>query len=149
MAYNYPYSQYQQYQPMYQQPVQQQQYQQPQQIQNNGIVSVRSYAEVENWPIAPGNSMTFLIESNPPVVCTKTRGFSQLEPPTIEAFDLVKRSAPKPSSIAQKGTEGEKAVDLSAYALKSDCEGIEKALSARIDELTRKLCEMTEDKKDA
>lgn len=126
----YPYQQYPQYQ--------QAQQVQPQ-IQNGGIVSVRSYSEVENWPMAPGNSMTFLIESNPPIVCTKTKGFSQLEPPTIEAFDLVRRNAPKQPQTAQKATEQPQAGDLSAYALKSDCEALQAALSKRIDELAAQL----------
>lgn len=87
MAYN-PYP----YQPYYQQfPVQPQ----PQQIQNSGFISARSIEEAYNWPIAPGNSITFKIE-NTPYVCTKTKGFSPLEQPVFERYRLVKEEdAPK------------------------------------------------------
>lgn len=76
--YSYPYQQ------NFQQP-----YQQPQQIQNSGFVSVRSIEEAFNWPVAPGNSITFKDE-NAPFVYTKTKGFSPLEQPTFERYRLVK-----------------------------------------------------------
>lgn len=96
MAYNtyFPQS----YQPFsgfnpYQQPVQQNYQQQGQnsqpQIQNGGFVSVRSIEEAYNWPVSPGNSITFKDE-NAPYIYTKTKGFSQLEAPIFERFRLVK-----------------------------------------------------------
>lgn len=92
MAYN-PYP----YQPFYQQyPAQPQM----QQIQNSGFVSARSIEEAYNWPIAPGNSLTFKIE-NSPYVCTKTKGFSPLEQPVFERYRLVKEEdAPKEPETA-------------------------------------------------
>ena len=78
----------------YQQPIQQS-YQQPTQqggqlqIQNGGFVSVRNIEEAFNWPVAPGNSITFKDE-NSPYIYTKTKGFSQLEAPIFERFRLVK-----------------------------------------------------------
>lgn len=95
MAYN-PY--YQQYPYPYTQ-------QQPQQIQNTGFVSVRSMEEAFNYPIAPGNSITFKDE-NQPYVYTKTKGFSPLEQPTFERYKLVKvedaPQAPETPSEAPK-----------------------------------------------
>lgn len=65
-------------------------YQQPQnQIQNGGLVSVRNVMEARNYPVAPGNSVTFKDE-NSPYVYTKTMGFSQLDRPIFEVFRLVK-----------------------------------------------------------
>lgn len=61
----------------------------PQQIQNGGFVSVRSIEEAYNYPVAPGNSITFKVE-NAPYVCTKTKGFSQLDQPVFEKYRLVK-----------------------------------------------------------
>ena len=88
MAYN-PYP----YQPFYQQyPAQPQM----QQIQNSGFVSARSIEEAYNWPIAPGNSLTFKIE-NSPYVCTKTKGFSPLEQPVFERYRLSKKKTPRKS----------------------------------------------------
>jgi hypothetical protein len=52
-------------------------------------VSVRNIEEAFNWPVAPGNSITFKDE-NSPYIYTKTKGFSQLEAPIFERFRLVK-----------------------------------------------------------
>lgn len=70
-----------------QQQIQPQQSQQ--QIQNGGFISVRNITEAQNYPIAPGNSVTFKDE-NSPYVYVKTMGFSQLDIPTFEVFRLVK-----------------------------------------------------------
>lgn len=59
------------------------------QIQNGGFISVRSIEEAYNYPVAPGNSITFKDE-NSPYVYTKTKGFSQLDPPVFEKYRLVK-----------------------------------------------------------
>ncbi len=82
----YPYYQnYGNYNPMY--------YQQPQQhnqqIQNGGFVSAPSMDYARSYPVAPGNSVTFKIESQP-YICTKTLGFSQLDQPIFEVFRLEK-----------------------------------------------------------
>lgn len=90
--------------------------QQPtQQIQNGGLVSVRSEDEARNYPVAPGNSVTFKNESAP-FVYTKTMGFSQLDRPVFERFRLVKEETEKAPQAETKPQE----IDLSAYALKTD-----------------------------
>lgn len=91
---NIPYQQFQQVYPQQYQPgIPGQQIpansQQPQQIQNGGFVSVRNIEEAFNWPVAPGNSITFKDE-NSPYVYTKTKGFSQLDQPIFEKYRLVK-----------------------------------------------------------
>lgn len=65
---------------------------------NNGFISVRSIEEAYNWPIAPGNSLTFKDECAP-YIYTKTKGISQLEPPVFERFRLVKED---PQEATQK-----------------------------------------------
>lgn len=89
--YQYPYpQQLQNMQQLNQQPVSQiNNAANSQQIQNGGFVSVRSIDEARQWPVAPGNSVTFKIEGMP-YVCEKTMGFSQLESPRFETFRLVK-----------------------------------------------------------
>ena len=92
------------YNPYFQQP--QMNYQpQPQvqpQIQNNGFISVPSEEVARNYPVAPGNSVTFKNE-NAPYVYTKTMGFSQLDRPAFEKYKLVKEDveevAENPNSI--------------------------------------------------
>lgn len=67
-----------------------QQFQQPVQMQNNGLILVRSEQEARNYPVAYGNSVTFKDETSP-FVYTKTMGFSQLDRPVFEKFRLVKQ----------------------------------------------------------
>jgi len=82
------YNPYQQYYPVQNQPQYQPQQTQPQ-IQNNGFISVPSEEVARNYPVAPGNSVTFKNE-NAPYVYTKTMGFSQLDRPSFEKYKLVK-----------------------------------------------------------
>ena len=97
MAYPY-YQGYPNYNPMYyQQQLQnmqqmnnsQQNVQSSPQIQNGGFVMVKDINEAMNYPVAPGNSVTFKNE-NLPYIYTKTLGFSQLDNPIFEKFRLVK-----------------------------------------------------------
>lgn len=91
MAYNYytnPYA----YQQAYQTQMPQQQAPQqttPFQIQNGGFVPIRSEQDARNYPVAPGNSITFKDETAP-YVYTKTMGFSQLDRPIFEKYRLIK-----------------------------------------------------------
>lgn len=119
-------------------PYMQQQMQQPQnqQIQNGGLVSVRSEDEARNYPVAPGNSVTFKNESAP-FVYTKTMGFSQLDRPVFERFRLVKEEAEKAPQTETKPQE----IDLSAYALKTDLGAIIAeidAIKATVDAMQKK-----------
>ena len=83
------YNMYQTYPYPYQQQYPMQQQVQQSQIQNSGFVSARSIEEAYNWPVAPGNSVTFKIE-NAPYVCTKTKGVSPFDQPVFEKYRLVK-----------------------------------------------------------
>ena len=86
----YPYYPYPNYNQMYyQQQMQNVQQQQTPQIQNGGFIFVKDINEAKNYAVAPGNSVTFKIESQP-YICTKTLGFSQLDQPIFEVFKLVK-----------------------------------------------------------
>lgn len=81
---------YQQMQPMQYQQMQQQNVQQQQMItKNNEFVRVRSKEEAKNYPVAPGNSVTFINESAP-YCYVKTMGASQLDRPIFEVYRLVK-----------------------------------------------------------
>ena len=121
MPYNYYQPYYQQYQPYSVN-------QQPQQIQNGGFVSVRSAQEAFNYPVALGNSVTFKDETAP-YIYVKTRGFSQLEEPIFEQFQLVRVDNAQKQETAQTET--------AEYALKSDIS----ALKEEIDLLKKKISE--------
>lgn len=113
------------YQPMYPQgynPYQQNQ----QQIQNSGLVIVRSRAEAQNYPVAPGNSVTFKDETAP-YVYTKTMGFSQLDRPVFETFRLIREDEAAEPTRNDANGKGE---EIPAYALKSDLEAVTRDLEA-------------------
>ena len=107
------------------------------QIQNGGFIQVHNEDEARNYPIAPGNSVTFKDE-NAPYVYTKTMGFSQLDRPIFEKYRLVKeddmptQNPPVSAEIAQQTNN----ID---YALKTDLT----ALQAEIDALKQRIEELT------
>lgn len=118
---------YQPYQYIYQQPQQQ-----TQQIQNGGFISVRNMEEARNYPIAPGNSITFKDETAP-YVYTKTMGFSQLDRPIFEKFRLVKEEATEPQGEGVNREAGNTPI----YALKSDLDVLSNAVSGVKDEIAK------------
>ena len=121
------------YSPYQYNPYQQQAYSQPQQIQQaNGFISVRSIEEAFNWPIAPGNSLTFKDESAP-YIYTKTKGFSQLEPPVFERFRLVKEESAQ--ETPKKNPEPTQELPKEAF----DAEGQIKALWDEIEAIKSRL----------
>lgn len=139
------YNPYQQFQPSFQQQMQNQpnyqQSQQPiqQQIQNGGFVSVHNENEARNYPIAPGNSVTFKDE-NAPYVYTKTQGFSQLDRPVFEKYRLVKEEDYQAQQVAQNSSvssENAQRINNSDYAKKDEIT----ALWSEIEALKSKLSE--------
>ena len=151
MAYNNYYSGYQpmmgypyqqQFQPNYQQqayPQAQNQQTQPQ-IQNGGFIQVHDENEARNYPIAPGNSVTFKDE-NAPYVYTKTMGFSQLDRPIFEKYRLVKEEDIQAAQNQPVSAENSQQTNNIEYALKTDLTALQveiDALKQRIEELTAK-----------
>lgn len=145
------YNPYQQFQPNFQQQQQVpnniqpsfQQSQQSQQIQNGGFVSVHNENEARNYPIAPGNSVTFKDE-NAPYVYTKTQGFSQLDRPVFEKYRLVKEEEYQPQQVAQNSSvssESAQQINNSDYAKKDEIAalwGEIETLKSKISELIKK-----------
>lgn len=144
MAYNngFPMN-YQYYQPMPQpyipqgmpmpQANQQMQAQQPAQPQypivQGGFVRVRDENEARMYPVAPGNSVTFINE-NAPFCYTKTVNMGQLDRPVFEKYRLVKEDdAPAATEAPQKPVEAP-AVDLSEYAMKADLDAFRAEIGA-------------------
>lgn len=137
MAYNY-YPGYQAYQPSYQQfqqGYQQPNYQQVQpsqqnqmQIQNCGFVSVHNEIEARNYPVAPGNSVTF-IDENAPYCYTKTMGFSQLDRPKFEKYRLVKEEEMPQPTQNEKATPAEYVKKEELSILWAEVEKIKQMLS--------------------
>lgn len=121
---NMAYPQYQQaFQPQMPQGQAVQQPAQPQ-IQNGGFISVRSEMEARNYPIAPGNSVTFKDE-NQPFVYVKTMGFSQLDRPVFERFRLVKEEdmPQQPVNAPESGIQQQAANDTTT-SLKNEIDAL-------------------------
>ena len=121
MAYNngfqMPYPYYQPMQMMPPQPVQN--IQQP--VAQGGFVRVRDENEARMYPVAPGQSVTFVNE-NSPYCYTKTVNMGQLDRPIFEKYRLVKEEEnPMPDASQKPDVPG---VDLSVYALSSDLDAI-------------------------
>lgn len=118
MAYNngFPATYPQYYQP-YPQPVQQPQQQAPRQ---SGFVPVQSENDAKMYPVAPGNSVTF-IDENAPYCYVKTMGFSQLDRPRFEKYRLVKEEEPQAEATQTNPVE---------YATKQEMDEVWKELKS-------------------
>lgn len=79
------------YQTQFQPPQASQMAQQVQQAQptQNGFIRVQNENEARMYPVAPGNSVTFINE-NAPYCYTKSVDMSQLDRPKFEKYRLVK-----------------------------------------------------------
>ena len=86
---------------------------------NVNTISVRSENDARNYPIAPGNSVTFKDE-NAPYIYIKTMGLSQFDSPTFERFRLVKENGELTQEGTSKPTYDNSVID----EIKSDISGI-------------------------
>lgn len=149
----YPYYQgYPNYNPMYyQQQLQnmqqmnnsQQNIQSSPQIQNGGFVMVKDINEAMNYPVAPGNSVTFKNE-NLPYIYTKTLGFSQLDNPIFEKFRLVKEVD---EQIEEVVDTTENNVPFVEYVTKKEADGLRTEINVLKEEINF-LKEYIEDSKE-
>lgn len=104
-------------QQMMQQPIQQgqaiqQNGQSQQPIQNGGYFVVPSEDDVQKYPVAPGNFITFKINGKP-IIIEKSMGYSQFDDPKYKRYKMVEEDMP----VADKA-------DLPEYALKSDMDDL-------------------------
>ena len=95
-----------------------QQMQQPT-IQQSGLVLIPSEQDARNYPVAPGNSITFKDE-NAPYCYVKTMGFNQLDRPTFERYRLVKEDSPVTAHNSPTSADSTEESKDTAYALRSD-----------------------------
>ena len=123
--------------PYYQQPVMQPVQMIPPQIQpqpqmsaqsqypvmQGGFVRVRDENEARMYPVAPGNSVTFVNE-NGPYCYTKTVNMGQLDRPIFEKYRLVKEDDISVQDKSENKPDDHTSIDLSAYVLLSDFEAI-------------------------
>ena len=93
------------------------------QIQDGGFLSVPSEDIVRTYPVAPGKCVTFKIEGKP-IVMEKSMGFSQLESPRIDVYELVKREPVKEPQKPEIEPEQIRPEDSAIKELKSQIEAI-------------------------
>lgn len=130
--------------PVVQQPVQQPVQAQQPEIRQNGFIRVKDEAEVDAYPIAPGNSVTFIHETEP-FVFVKTLGFSQFDRPVKEKYRLVKETPEEPNKPVS-GTDKESARPTAEYAkadelarLARDVEALRVSVKTLNERKTRKV----------
>ena len=110
--------------------VQQQTVQQPQYpVVQGGFVRVRNENEARMYPVAPGNSVTF-IDEVAPYCYTKTVNMGQLDRPIFEKYRLVKEDDASQAVEAPNKAPEATAMDLSKYALAADVAAFKKELEA-------------------
>ena len=68
---------------------------------SNDFIPVKNMEEAKNYPVAPGNCVTFKDE-NAPYIYTKTMGFSQFDRPQFEKIRLVKETETIEEPIVQE-----------------------------------------------
>ena len=144
---------YPQNQQLYNQQVQMPQQQSQQQIQNGGFVSVANEEIARNYPVAPGNSVTFKCE-NAPYIYTKTMGFSSLDTPIFEKYKLVKEEDIKQNQVSQQEIKPTEIEELKSQT-ESKIEEIKSQIELKLNQLWEevnnvksKFAEPTEKKKD-
>lgn len=151
---NYPqfptYPQYQQY-PAYQQPQQPMPQQQPVQqpiqspVQSSIPISVRNEQQARDWPIAPGNSVTF-IDETAGYVYTKT-SMNQFDRPQFVKYRLVREDdmPEQPVEAPQSGASAP-AAPMPDYALKSDVDALKGEVMGEIEGFRTRLDSLTSEK---
>lgn len=124
------------YQPMYQP---QMQFDKMPQIQNGGIVNVRSEMEARNYPVGLGTSLIFKDEMEPTVIYTKTMGFNQLDAPVFDKYRLVKENASEASYKPHTAISADETINSSMNEMKTEIKAIWSEIDALKKDGTRKI----------
>lgn len=121
---------YSPYAPMFQQ---YQQMMQPQISNAGSFVSVPNEMTARNYPIAPGNSVTF-IDENSPYCYTKTMGLNQLDRPIFKRYKLVEEqetvsAAPQSNGNTQSNEPTSDKIQGEIQALRAMYERLDKEVN--------------------
>lgn len=101
-----------------------QQMQQGYQSQQSGFIPVPSEEVARNYPVGPGNSVTFKNE-NAPYIYTKTMGFSQLDRPLFEKYKLVREDdTPAEAQAPSEPSKEIETVNAAIDNIKADVDNI-------------------------
>ena len=105
----------------------------PQQnFQAGGIVHVQNEGVARNYPVAPGNSVTF-INDTAPYCYIKTVGYMPTDPPDFRIYQRVD-NMPAEASTAPSEARNSEGYNLATDTLKGEIE----ALRCRIEALENK-----------
>lgn len=113
--------------------------QQPPQMQSisGGIIHVQSENEARQYPVAPGNSVTF-IDDTQAFCYTKTMSTSQFDAPVFKKFKLVEvpdNSTAQNAQNTPSQTVSQQGYNFEDFALKADLE----TLRAEIERIENKF----------
>lgn len=100
--------------------------------QVTGMIIVRSIEEVNNYPVAPGNSVIFKNEVAP-YIYVKTMGTSPLDRPIVEAFKSLKEQPQQEQVQINDYAKDFEALKGEIGALRGETE----ALKSEIEELKK------------
>lgn len=119
--------------------------------QQGSFVRVQSEQEARAYPVAPGNSITF-IDENAPYFYSKSVDMSQLDRPKFEKYRLVKEEdTPAANSPERRENDLQGPVSGSGglnpeYALKSDLDRLSEAVDALKRQFDSRKAKQTEKK---
>lgn len=99
---------------------------------NTGFIPVKSREEAEQWPVAPGASVTFKDESKPYQYYSKSRGLSQFDEAVFESYHLVKDGDDNENNAEKKESK---------YALKDE---FDKLLN-KVDQISEQIGKLTKE----
>lgn len=104
----------------------------------NTPIPIRNEQEVLNYPVAPGNSVSFKHESEP-YIYIKTMGISPFDSPEIVKYERIKEKIGSPDKSSIDSVQSLKEDDLKL--IRDDIESVKaeiKQIKSRIEEINSK-----------
>lgn len=121
------------------------------QQQNSGFIRVQNEMQAREYPVAPGNSVTFISETEP-YFYTKTTGSNPFEASTFKIYRLVEEEQSQNAQNSPQSTAAAQGIDLSDYAHKADIAAISAgydSLRAEVENIKARFEKMRAVKADA
>lgn len=112
-------------------------------VQNSAPFNVRSEQEARDWPIAPGNSLTFINEAEG-YVYTKT-SLNQFDRPQFVKYKLVREDTQEAAATPVSAPNSPPA-PTTDYALRSDMDALRGEIMGEIEGFRARLDNLTSEK---
>lgn len=112
-------------------------------VQSAAPITIRSEQEARDWPIAPGNSLTFINEGEG-YVYTKT-SLNQFDRPQFVKYKLVREDAVE-APTAPVAAPKPPATPMPEYALRADVDALRGEIMGEIEGFRARLDSLTTEK---